>query len=105
MFKRHLATALMFGMAAAAPPASAQHLPCGDREDLAVRLENRFKEKQAGLGLQSADRLVEIWTSQETGSWTILITLSDGTACVMATGANWHGGPELTVPVKKGQPS
>ena len=90
MFKRQLTTALVFGMAAMAPPAFAQQPACGERDSLTERLESRYNEHQTGLGLQTNNRLVEIWTSQDTGSWTIIVTLADGTSCILATGENWH---------------
>ncbi len=105
MFKRHFVLALVFGMAATAPPVMAQALNCAGRDMVTERLASGYDEKQTGLGLQSENRLVEIWSSEKTGSWTILVTLPDGTSCVLASGANWIGAPPLAMPAVKGQPS
>lgn len=93
MFKRHLALALIFGMAATAPPALAQSMRCAPRDTLTERLERVYSEQQTAVGLQSSAKLIEVWSSPETGTWTILMTMPDGTSCVLASGDNWLNGP------------
>jgi hypothetical protein len=89
MFKRTLSLAVIFGTAATAPPAASDDLNCGDRAILAERLATFYGEQQSGLGLESEQRMVEVWSSEETGTWTILMTLPSGRSCVMASGGNW----------------
>ncbi|MDJ0631080.1 MAG: hypothetical protein QNJ44_22675 [Rhodobacter sp.] len=43
----------------------------------------------AAGGLRSQVQLFEIWASEATGTWTVLLTRPDGTSCVMATGTHW----------------
>ncbi len=64
MFKRLIAAALVFGMAALAPPAWAR-FACAARTDIANRLENQFNEKLSALGLRSAADFVEISKSDD----------------------------------------
>jgi len=40
--------------------------------------------------------MVEIWTSEASGTWTILITQANGQTCVAAAGKNW-----LDMPVQE----
>ncbi|WP_068113635.1 hypothetical protein [Tropicimonas marinistellae] len=89
MFKRLLTGALVFGMAATAPPTEAQQYRCAERDKVTERLEKHYGEHQSGIGLQTSDRLVEFWTSHETGSWTMLLTMPNGLSCIMAAGRNW----------------
>jgi hypothetical protein len=103
MYKRQLSAALVLGMAATAPPAAAQQMHCGHRDAVASRLQNHFNERQTGVGLQSATRLLEVWTSDDTGSWTILVTLPGGRSCVMASGHTWLDGK--TVAPDQGTPN
>lgn len=103
MFKRQLSLALVFGMAATAPPALAQ-TSCAHRDQLTESLSTKYNESQTGLGLQGEDKLLEVWTSNETGSWTILVTMANGMSCILATGANWLEAPQA-VAVPKGFPS
>jgi hypothetical protein len=92
MFKRLCSTAIIFGAAALAPPtvAQAQGLTCLPRAALIERLEGRYKEHLAGGGLQSPQQLLEVWASDETGSFTVFVTRPDGVACVVATGQHWN---------------
>ena len=88
MFKRLFTSALVFGLAATAPPVLAQ-ASCAPRDRVIERLETGFAETIAGVGLQSPESLVEIWSSEKTGSWTILTTRPDGLSCIVAHGNNW----------------
>jgi hypothetical protein len=90
MFKRLVSTALIFGAVALAPPAVAQtHVTCQPRDELTKTLQTRFGEHITGAGLQSETQVIEVWSSVETGSFTVLVTRPDGVSCVVATGQNW----------------
>ena len=107
---RTLAATLVLGTAVAAVTASAagapdtaQDLACGSREEMTERLKRSFGEAQTGLGLISAAQVLEVWSSEETGTWTILMTDTDGQSCLVAAGESWK-----TVPVEaliKGEPA
>ena len=94
MYKRLFASAIIFGMAAIAPPVQAQ-VACADRDDIVTRLEGNFHEVQLATGLQANGVLVEIWASPGTGTWTIFLTSPDGTSCITSSGA------ELTIGLAK----
>lgn len=83
-----LVPALAIGIAAAAPPALAQ-IPCAEHELIVKSLDTRFGETRAARGLQSDQRLYEFWRSTETGSWTILMVMPDGTTCIVVSGEAW----------------
>lgn len=96
MFKRLCSTAMIFGAAALAPPpaqaqAQAQALTCLPRDALVERLEGRYDEHPAGGGLQNAQQLLEVWASEESGSFTVFVTRPDGVSCIVATGQHWTG--------------
>ncbi|MBV1868438.1 MAG: hypothetical protein KUG69_11120 [Marinosulfonomonas sp.] len=94
MFKRILTAGLLFGMAATGPPAHAAS--CGDRETLIDRLETQFSEQLIAGGLQSVQSVVEVWASPETGTFTVLVTNTQGISCVLTTGNNWfHEEPQI----------
>lgn len=94
MFKRTLAMAVVFGVAALAPPVMAQNQRCLPRDVLVQTLETKYSETLTGGGLQNAQRLVEIWSSQS-GSFTVFVTRADGFACIVATGQGWHNSPDM----------
>lgn len=103
MFKRLLGTALIFGLASAAPPVASQAqqtqqqvpvdtsapIPCAPRGALIEKLETGYHESRSGAGLKTQTQILEIWTSAETGTWTVLITRVDGSSCIVASGTNW----------------
>lgn len=90
MFKRLISAALVFGAAALAPPAMAQSTVCMPRDALTASLQTKYSETLGGGGLQSAGRLIELWRSVETGTFTIILTRPNGTSCVLASGAHWY---------------
>lgn len=61
---------------------------CADREVIVERLINRYGESLTATGM-NRQQVMEIWTSEETGSFTVLLTSPDGMSCIAATGRNW----------------
>lgn len=91
MYKRLFTAAIIFGAAALAPPLAAETaITCLERSQLTAVLENDYHESPRGAGLQGPHQMLEIWTSPETGSFTVLVTFADGTSCVVATGSYWQ---------------
>ena len=76
-------------LTSSAPAAAAQH-HCAERQMIVDRLAGSHGETFTGGGLQSERAVFEVWTSEEDGTWTILLTRADGTSCVMAAGTNWR---------------
>jgi len=100
MYIRTFIAALVLGIAAMPPPAGAQtrqSVPCGPRDTITDQLTQRYSEHQSGLGVANGTRLFEVWQSEQTGTWTILMTRPDGVSCIMATGRHWRDAPATTV--------
>ena len=94
MYKRLFTAAIIFGAAALAPPALAQSPPmCLERSQLTEALQEAYHESPRGAGLQSPYQMLEIWSSPETGSFTVLVTRPDGISCVVASGNYWQDAP------------
>jgi hypothetical protein len=68
---------------------AAQGISCGDRTEIIETLIQTYGENFSGGGLQDDTAVYEVWTSEEEGTWTILLTRPDGTSCVMAAGTDW----------------
>ncbi|MFQ5565514.1 MAG: hypothetical protein ACE5EU_04045 [Paracoccaceae bacterium] len=87
--KRALIPAFVFatvaGFALPATPAHAQ-MVCGKRTDMVRQLSEKYGETRRSLGLAEGRGVVELFASEETGTWTILMTSPQGTACMMAAG-------------------
>lgn len=94
--------AVAIGLALATPIADAQTAStCGDRSQVVERLAERYGETLQSMGMHQNNGLVEIYASDSTGTWTILLTRPDGTACLLAAGQMWEGhAAPLTKPGK-----
>ncbi|MBF9197614.1 hypothetical protein [Microvirga terrestris] len=80
--------------AIAASPASAQSV-CGPREHLVKLLADHYKEDPVGMGLSQPGQILEVFASSN-GSWTMVMTMPDGKACMIAAGDSW----EMVIKVK-----
>ncbi len=90
MLKRTLAAALAFGSVATS--ANAQSM-CATRDTMVGQLSGKYGETPQGSGLNSTTKMLEIWASEATGTWTILVTDPNGTSCIMAAGKDWYNFP------------
>jgi hypothetical protein len=63
---------------------------CGPLETATANLKERFGELAHEGGI-AADGLgiASVYVSKETGTWTWLLVLPDGTACFIASGSGW----------------
>lgn len=102
MMRKNLTTALI--ALSLLPAASHAGQPaCGERAKIVDQLKIRFKETHRASGLESATKMVEIWTSESSGSWTILVTQASGITCIAAAGRNWLDMPkDMTVLGREG---
>lgn len=79
-----LGSALLVG----SPEAGAQ-ASCGPREQLVKLLADQYKEDPVGIGLAQPGQVLEVFASQG-GSWSMVMTMPDGKACLIAAGDNWE---------------
>lgn len=96
---RTLAALLALGLGgppspAAAPAAAASDNPtspiCGTRAELVGKLKNHYSERPVASGLATNGGILEVLTSPTGNSWTIVLTMPNGTSCLIATGENWE---------------
>lgn len=81
---------LTFGLAImvlAADKVTAQtQRACAPRDAVVTRLADKYGETRRSIGLGTNNQMVEVFASDESGSWTITVTLPNGMTCLMATG-------------------
>ncbi|MEO1139761.1 MAG: hypothetical protein AAFW87_09915 [Pseudomonadota bacterium] len=81
-------TKLMIGAALAAVclsgPANASN--CAPREAVVDRLASKYGESRQSMGLGANNAVIEVFASQETGTWTITVTSVHGVTCLVASG-------------------
>ena len=76
--------------ATAAPSANAQtRVPCAAHSDLVKQLDGRFDEKPVARGLANNGTVMEVFSTRDGGSWTMVVTMPNGTSCVVAAGEGW----------------
>jgi hypothetical protein len=56
---------------------------------MVAQLIGTFGEAHRGAGLAGPRAIYEIWASDATGSWTIIVVAPGGRACVIAAGDYW----------------
>ena len=59
---------------------------CGERAQVVNRLAEGYGETRQSMGLGSDNSVIEIFASEETGTWTITVTLPNGMTCLVASG-------------------
>lgn len=100
--KHKIRAAVMVGLALATPTAEAEgRQACAARELVVQRLADKYGETLTSMGLHQDNGLVEIYASDATGTWTILLSKPDGQACLLAAGRMWEG--DITPVVKPGK--
>ncbi|WP_443069351.1 hypothetical protein [Sulfitobacter sp. EhC04] len=59
---------------------------CGPRDVVVTRLAEGYGETRQSIGLGANNAVVEVFASDETGSWTITVTVPGGMTCLVASG-------------------
>lgn len=78
---------LTLALATLSPASPAQgSAPCAPREQVVERLAAVFGETRRSMGLGANNAVVEVYASDNSGSWTITVTLPDGLTCLIASG-------------------
>lgn len=84
-----LATALA-GVAGTAAAQGTPTMICGTRDHVVGQITGRHGERARSIGLAPRNRIVEVFASDETGTWTIIVTTADGRSCLMASGDHFE---------------
>ena len=88
----------LIGLALLLPTSLHAQAACADRESVVASLTTKYGESFAGGGLQNSEQILEVWFSEEKGTWTVLLTRANGRTCIMASGTNWHDSGDVKVP-------
>ena len=96
--------AMVFACGAFASPLGAQtatnaRMPCHNATEIAKQLSNKYDEAPVAFGLQSNGNLLQVYASEEKGTWTVVSTTPAGMSCIVAAGKRWE-----SLPVVKSDP-
>ncbi len=61
---------------------------CHQRADFVTELGRKYLEAPVAYGLTSTGQVIEVLASGN-GSWTLIVTSTDGTSCALAAGEKW----------------
>lgn len=77
-------------------PAHAQTRPgCTTRALLLEGLLKKYGEAPVSMGLANNGGMIEILTTEDGDTWTIIITMPSGLSCFLASGEGWRTAVEL----------
>ncbi|MFN4193229.1 MAG: hypothetical protein ACK4FR_09820 [Tabrizicola sp.] len=84
--------ALSFGLAAMLAATDIAHgaPQCDSREAVTALLADRYGETRRSVGIAGQAAVMEVYASDETGTWSITMTLPDGMMCLMASGSDYE---------------
>ncbi len=73
-----------------AAPRPAQPMACFPRDAALSRLAAKYGESLVAVGVTSKGALVEVLTSSDGGTWTIILSMPNGTSCLITSGEGWR---------------
>lgn len=76
-----------------ASSAASAEVPCGKRDKIIDWLAAKYQEEPVATGISSKGALLEVLSSEDGDTWTILLTAPNGTTCVVDTGQAWQPKP------------
>ena len=88
-------------MALAAGQLQAQGNNCAPRQMVLDQLAQKYGEARRGIGLVQQGSVMEVFASDETGTWTITVTSPNGLTCLVASGQAYEALQEH--PTKSGE--
>lgn len=81
-----LAAATLLNAIGAGAVEAQQQRNCGPRDIVVTRLAEGYGETRQSMGLGANNAVIEVFASEETGSWTITVTTPNGMTCLVASG-------------------
>ena len=72
------------GTAAAAQP------QCDQRDNVLQLLSKKYKESPVAVGVTNNGGLVEVLSTNQGSTWSIIVTTPNGMSCLVAAGEGWR---------------
>ena len=82
-------------MLLALPSAALAQSPCLPRDKMIDHLANRYNERPVSMGLEGSGKLIELFTTADGSTWTLVMSAPNGPACVVAAGVEWMSGEPM----------
>ena len=81
---------LTLSVLALTPTAAAQQAVCDTRVHVLGQLAKKYGEAPVAIGVTNKGGLVEVLTTSDGNTWTIIVSMPNGTACMVAAGEGWR---------------
>lgn len=89
---RRMLRILSFGIGASilGTTAMANTQSCAPHQALTARLADIYGERRQAMGVARGNTVIEVYASDESGSWSITITQPGGQTCLVAAGQGFR---------------
>jgi hypothetical protein len=79
-------------------PASAQNQnQCDTRDKMTAYLSAKYKEAPVAVGVTNTGGLVEVLSTGDGNTWTIIVTTPQGMSCLVAAGEGWRALEQISI--------
>ncbi len=72
------------------PIDAAAQTACSPRTEVVGHLAKKYGEAPVAIGVTNKGGLVEVLTTGDGNTWTIIVSMPNGTACMVAAGEGWR---------------
>jgi hypothetical protein len=90
MTRMLLSLSLAFGGMIVATRHAAANPQCAPRDQVIETLAQTYGETRRSLGIAANNAVMELYAADDTGTWTLTVTLPDGTTCLVASGQGYE---------------
>ena len=73
--------------------AAVAQVSCGQRDKIVEWLAVAYKEAPIATGVSSKGSLIEVLSTHDGDTWTVIVTSPDGNSCLIASGQGWRAKP------------
>jgi hypothetical protein len=77
-----------------APSEGAAQITCNQRDNVLGHLARKYQEVPVAIGVTDRGGLVEVLSTGDGKTWTIIISTPDGQSCLVAAGEGWRAVPK-----------
>ncbi len=84
------AAAALLGPVGAHAQTMSQTLLCDQRASIIGHMAEKYREAPVAIGVTSTDGMVEVLTTGDGTTWTIIVSYPNGTSCLIAAGEGWR---------------
>ncbi len=82
--------ALTAALVTTSSESAAQQVPCNQRDKVLGQLAQKYQEVPVAMGVTNRGGLVEVLSTDDGKTWTIIISSPNGQSCVVAAGDGWR---------------